>query len=164
MTEYVLLSKNQDETIEIGKVIGEISKSGAVYGLIGDLGTGKTVLTKGIAKGLRVEEEPASPTFVIMNVYEGDPTLYHFDLYRISEPGELEMIGFDDYLHSKGVCVIEWADKITDELPRDTVIIEVSIFEDIDENNSQNKRIIKIKGSNEWVSLFKNTVEQALQT
>ena len=80
MNEYILFSENHDETLKIGKTIGEISLSGAVYALIGELGAGKTVLTKGIAKGLGVEEEPASPTFVIMNEYEGKFPFYHFDL------------------------------------------------------------------------------------
>jgi len=84
MSEYILFSENHEETFKIGKVIGNISESGAVYALLGELGSGKTVLTKGIAEGLKIEEEPSSPTFVIMNEYEGILPLYHFDLYRIS--------------------------------------------------------------------------------
>ena len=162
MKEYILFSENSDETLTIGKTIGETAKSGNIFALIGDLGAGKTVLVKGIAKGLKVEEEPNSPTFVIMNVYEGAKTLYHFDLYRISDIDELDVIGYKDYFFSDGICAIEWADKIADELPNDTVIIEISNFENTDEN-SLNRRILKFKGSDEWVSLFKNMVEQALQ-
>ena len=162
MEEYILFSENSDETLTIGKTIGETAKSGDIFALIGELGAGKTVLVKGIAKGLKVKEEPNSPTFVIMNVYEGSKTLYHFDLYRISDIGELDVIGYKDYFFSDGICAIEWADKISDELPKDTVIIEISNFENLDEN-SLNRRILKFKGSEKWVSLFKNMVEQALQ-
>ena len=97
MEEYILFSENSDETLIIGKTIGETAKSGDIFALIGELGAGKTVLVKGIAKGLKVEEEPNSPTFVIMNVYEGPKTLYHFDLYRISDIDELDVIGYKDY-------------------------------------------------------------------
>ena len=164
MTEYILFSENYDETFKIGVALGEISRPGSVYALIGGLGAGKTVLAKGIAKGLGVEDEPSSPTFVIMNEYEGKFPLYHFDVYRLSQSDELDILGYQDFFCSEGVCVIEWADKIIDELPKDTVIIEVSIFEDKDKIDNQDKRILKIKGSSEWVSLFKNTVEPALQT
>ena len=127
------------------------------------MGAGKTVLVKGIAEGLKTEVEPNSPTFVTMNVYEGLKTLYHFDLYRISDIEDLEIIGYKDYFFSDGVCAVEWADKIFNELPKDTVIIEISNFENMDEN-SFNRRILKFKGSEKWVLLFKNMVEQALQT
>lgn len=164
MKEYILFSENYGETFKIGETIGKISKSGDVYALIGELGAGKTVLTKGIAKGIGVEEEPTSPTFVIMNAYEGKFPFYHFDVYRISQADELDILGYQDFFCSDGICVIEWADKIIDELPKDTVIIEVSIFENQDEIDNLDKRILKIKGSSQWLSLFKNTVEQALQT
>ena len=165
MNEYILFSENYDETFKIGKAIGRISRAGAVYALIGELGAGKTVLTKGIAsEGLGVEEEPSSPTFVIMNEYQGKLPFYHFDVYRISQADELDILGYQDFFCSEGVCVIEWADKIIDELPKDTVIIEISIFENKEEIDNQDRRILKIKGSSQWVSLFKNTVEPALQT
>ena len=164
MTEYILFSESYEETFKIGRAIGQVSRAGTVYALIGELGAGKTVLTKGIAEGLGVEEEPSSPTFVIMNEYEGKFPFYHFDVYRISQADELDILGYQDFFCSDGVCVIEWADKIIDELPKDTVIIEVSIFEDKENIDNQDKRILKIKGSSEWVSLFKNTVEPALQT
>jgi len=163
MTEYILFSESSDETFLIGKTIGEIAEAGNIFALIGDLGAGKTVLVKGIAEGLKTEVEPNSPTFVTMNAYEGLKTLYHFDLYRISDIEDLEIIGYRDYFFSDGVCAVEWADKIFDELPKDTVIIEISNFENMDEN-SFNRRILKFKGSEKWVLLFKNTVEQVLQT
>jgi len=164
MKEYVLLSENSDRTFEIGRIIGEIAQSGDVFALIGDLGVGKTVLVKGIAKGLQVEEDPNSPTFVFMNAYEGGTTtLYHFDLYRISGVDDLNSIAYRDYVFSDGVCAIEWADKIPDELPDNAVIIELSNHKCMEED-SLNKRILKFTGSEKWVSLFKSTVEPVLQT
>lgn len=163
MEEYTVLSESPDKTFAIGKVIGETSRSGDVFALIGSLGAGKTVLVKGIAKGLKIEEDPSSPTFVFMNVYEGTFPLYHFDLYRISGADDLDSIGYTDYAFSKGVCAVEWADKIPDELPDSTVIIEISDYKSREEG-SLNRRILKFTGSEKWLSLFKNTVEQALQT
>ncbi len=163
MKEYTLLSESPDKTLAIGKVIGEVARSGDVFALIGSLGAGKTVLVKGIAKGLKIEEDPSSPTFVFMNVYEGTSPLYHFDLYRISGADDLDSIGYTDYAFSGGVCAVEWADKIPDELPDSAVIIEISDYESREEG-SLNRRILKFTGSEKWLSLFKNTVEQALQT
>jgi len=163
MSEYTILSETSDETFTIGRTIGEIAERGSVFALIGDLGSGKTVLVKGIAKGLHIDEEPTSPTFVIMNSYEGIKKLYHFDLYRISDANDLETIGYRDYIFSDGICAIEWADKAIDELPDDAVIIEISNFENVDDHSS-NKRMLKFRGNDKWVSLFKSMVEQALQT
>ena len=146
----------------IGEKLAEFLSPGSIVGLVGDLGAGKTVLTKGIAKGLGISEEPNSPTFVIMNEYHGNHTLYHFDMYRLSGIEDLEGIGYKDFFFSDGICVVEWADKIADVLPDDTVIIEISIFEE-SKKESFEKREIKIKGGNEWVSSFRNMVEQALQ-
>jgi len=157
---YSIKSLNEAETINIGKIIGELAKPGAVIALIGDLGAGKTVLAKGIAGGLGVEQEPNSPTFVILNVYNGRLTLNHFDLYRIQSEDELIDIGFSELINSEGVSVIEWADKISDILPEDTLTIEI-YHSDGENNNFSNKRNLIIKGQEEWVSLFKNMVEQA---
>lgn len=158
--ETNLISSGTDETYIIGKELGRSLNDNAVVALIGDLGAGKTILAKGIAEGLEVPDEPNSPTFVIMNVYEGRVPLYHFDLYRINNLNDLEDIGYKDFIYERGIKVIEWADKIIDVLPKDTVIIEISI---IDENN-MNKRNLKIKGVEKWVLSFKNTVERVLQT
>lgn len=162
-SELQLTTKNEAETLIIGEAIGKSLKSGDIVALIGELGAGKTVLTKGIAKGLGIKDEPNSPTFVILNIYEAEIPLYHFDLYRISNIEELEGVGYKDYFFGDGVKVIEWADKIIDVLPQDTVIIEASIIESRNENSFNNRKLL-IKGNEKWLSLFKNTVEQALQT
>lgn len=104
--EYI--SASDTETREIGEQFAKSLKKGAVVCLTGDLGAGKTTFTKGIAKGLGIFTEPISPTFNIVNVYEGDIPLYHFDLYRLSTKEDLYSIDFDDYLFGGGISVIEW--------------------------------------------------------
>ena len=94
--------------------------------LIGDLGVGKTVFTKGFAEGLGIEEPVSSPTFTILQIYEeGRLPLYHFDVYRIEEPEEMEEVGFDDYIYGDGVCLIEWANRIEEILPEETIYIVI---------------------------------------
>lgn len=159
-SSYTISTGSAEETFNIGRVIGTLCRSGTVIALVGDLGAGKTVLTKGIAAGLDVKKEPNSPTFVIMNVYRGRLTLSHFDLYRISSRDELYDLGFEEIIFGKGVTVIEWADKISEILPEDTITVEIS-HSDGDNNNFHNSRKITVKGNSEWVLLFRNTVEPA---
>ncbi len=99
-----------EETRAIGKTLGESLKAGDIVALTGELGAGKTVFAKGIAQGLGVTDEVASPTFTLLKTYEGSETLHHFDLYRIGDENELTHIGFYDTL-GEGVCVIEWAER-----------------------------------------------------
>ena len=109
--------KNEEETKEFGLKIGQEAVPGQVIGLIGDLGTGKTTLTKYIARGLGVEENISSPTFMIVREYHGGRMpLYHFDVYRIGDPEELFDIGADE-------CVVEWADMVMPQLPEDSMFI-----------------------------------------
>lgn len=110
--------KNIEETTRLGFNIGKLLKSGDIVCLTGDLGTGKTHITKGIAKGLDIDEHITSPTFTIVNEYDSDRLkLYHFDVYRVSDPDEIYAIGFDDYIFSDGVSIIEWANYIEEILP-----------------------------------------------
>ena len=102
------ISVSDIETRQIGEDFAKSLKKGDVVCLTGDLGAGKTTFTKGIAKGLGILIEPISPTFNIVNVYEGDIPLYHFDLYRLSTKEDLYSIDFDDYLFGGGISVIEW--------------------------------------------------------
>ena len=107
-----------EETYAFGQRIGRAVRPGEVLTLIGDLGTGKTVLTQGTASGLGITEAVNSPTFTILQVYEsGRMPLYHFDVYRIEDIDEMEEIGYDDYFFGEGVCLIEWADRIRELLP-----------------------------------------------
>ena len=138
MTE--IISKSNKDTIEFGKKLAEKMSPGDVYGLVGDLGAGKTALAKGIAKGLGIEEHITSPTFTLVCEYEsGRLPLYHFDVYRIDDPEELFEIGFDEYLYKNGVCLIEWADMIRDELPENTIVIS------IERTGAEDERKIRIQ-------------------
>lgn len=109
---------NEKETFALGVKIGKEAVPGEVYTLIGDLGVGKTALTKGVAKGLGITEPISSPTFTIVQVYEeGRLPLYHFDVYRIADAEEMEEIGYEDYFYGEGISLIEWANLIEEILP-----------------------------------------------
>ena len=113
-----------EETMRTGRMLGESAAPGQVYALVGDLGVGKTVFTKGFAEGLGIEEPVNSPTFTILQIYEeGRLPLYHFDVYRIEEPEEMEEIGLDEYIEGDGVCLIEWAGRIEELLPEDVIVV-----------------------------------------
>ena len=113
-----------EETFAIGEKLGKEALAGQVYCLLGDLGVGKTVLTQGFAKGLAIEETISSPTFTIIQEYEdGRLPFYHFDVYRIADPEEMDEIGFEDYVYGDGVCLIEWANLIEELIPDFTKVI-----------------------------------------
>ena len=114
-------SFSAEETYEFGKKLGEAAKPGTVFCLSGDLGVGKTVFTKGFASGLGVTDTVNSPTFTIVQEYKGRLPFYHFDVYRIEEPEEMEEIGYEDYFYGDGVCMIEWAELIKELLPEEAV-------------------------------------------
>ena len=115
----VLESKSPEDTFQIGMRLGKLAEAGDVYTLTGDLGVGKTVFTKGFAKGLGIEESVNSPTFTILQIYEGGRLpLYHFDVYRIGSVEEMEETGYEEYIMGDGVSLIEWADLIEEILPR----------------------------------------------
>ena len=111
-------SFSETDTFELGVKIGKEAKSGDVFTLLGDLGVGKTALTKGVAQGLEITEPICSPTFTIVQVYEdGRIPFYHFDVYRIGDVEEMEEIGYEDYFYGEGVTFIEWANLIEEILP-----------------------------------------------
>ena len=119
-------SFSEKETAQIARNLAEQAKAGEVYCLSGDLGVGKTVFTKGFAKGLGILEPVNSPTFTIMQIYEeGNLPLYHFDVYRIEDVEEMEEIGYEDYFYGEGVCFIEWAELIKEILPKDCKKIRI---------------------------------------
>lgn len=121
MNQNVIETKCEKETFELGFSIGKEAEPGEVYALSGDLGVGKTVFTKGVAAGLAVKEQVNSPTFTIVQVYEsGRLPFYHFDVYRIGDPEEMDEIGYEDYFYGEGLCLVEWADLIEDLMPEDT--------------------------------------------
>ena len=133
---------NEKETEELGERIGRDADAGTVIALIGDLGTGKTTLTKSIARGLGVTETVTSPTFNIIREYRsGRLPLYHFDVYRIADPDEMYELGYEEYFYGDGICVVEWADIIEELIPEDAVTIH------IDRGASEEERIYRIEGT-----------------
>ena len=122
MTVYESFS--EEMTFEIGKKLGEKADKGEIICLEGDLGVGKTVFTKGFATGLNIEENIDSPTFTIVQEYtEGRLPLYHFDVYRIGDISEMDEIGYEDYFFGEGVCLIEWASRIEELIPKSAIHI-----------------------------------------
>ncbi len=119
-------TNSPEETYEEGFRIGKSAQAGQIYCIKGDLGVGKTVFTKGFAAGLGITETISSPTFTIVNEYhEGRLSLYHFDVYRISDSDEMYEIGCEEYFFGDGVCLIEWAELIKDILPENVVWITI---------------------------------------
>lgn len=120
-----------EETGRIGIQIAKQAQPGSIYALAGDLGAGKTALTQGIAQGLGITEAVCSPTFTLVQIYEGGTMpLYHFDVYRITDVEEMYEIGFEDYFYGKGLTVIEWAELIEEILP--PVYQQVRIEKDLE--------------------------------
>lgn len=117
-------TKSLEETKSLGRRLGSILNPGQVIALEGDLGAGKTTFTKSIALGLGVDDVVTSPTFNLINEYMGRLPVYHFDVYRL-DGIDADYMGFDEYLFSNGVCIIEWADKIKELLPEDTLYIYI---------------------------------------
>ena len=127
----VIESNCEKETYELGCRLGQEARAGQVYTLVGDLGVGKTVFTKGLAAGLGIEEPVSSPTFTIVQVYEeGRLPFYHFDVYRIGDVEEMDEVGFEDYVYGEGVSLIEWANLIEEILPQHYT--EVKIEKDLE--------------------------------
>lgn len=116
--------KNEEDTRQFGLELAQMCKPGTVIALIGNLGTGKTTLTKYIAEGLGIERPITSPTFTIVQEYrEGKLPLFHFDVYRITDPEDMFEIGADEYFYGKGVSIVEWADQVMEVMPEDTLFV-----------------------------------------
>ena len=130
MPGYTLTTASVDETLEAGESLAAFLQAGDVVVLTGDLGAGKTHLTKGIARGLGVLDDVTSPTFNLLLVYEGEALpLYHFDLYRLDEAEELVDIDYAATLEGDGVCVVEWGDKFPEAMPVDYLSCDLSLGE-----------------------------------
>lgn len=127
MIEIVTTSSR--ETEELGTKIGRRLKKGDVISLRGSLGAGKTVIAKGIAKALNISEAIVSPTFTLVQEYEGTLNLYHLDIYRLSGEDEFESMGGEEFLYPNGVTLIEWSEKIDSMLPDNTIYINIVIDE-----------------------------------
>lgn len=128
--EWSGVSRSADETKEIGRAIGGAVEAGTLVLLIGQLGAGKTTLTQGLADGLGVTAYTKSPSFVLVNEYQGRLPLFHMDLYRIDDPAEAWELGLDDYLGRDGVLAVEWADRATSIFPDDRLEIHIEYLSD----------------------------------
>lgn len=123
-------SKSPEDTFEAGKALGKRTCRGDVFALTGELGCGKTVLAKGIARGMGIADEITSPTFTLLEIYEGYLPLYHFDLYRIEDSRELDNLFFEEYWEGDGVSVIEWAERAKGRLPKHTTHITLEYIDE----------------------------------
>ncbi len=142
MEDKLIETNSPEETFELGRQIGQEAVAGTVFTLIGDLGTGKTVFTQGLAQGLGITEPVNSPTFTILQVYEeGRCPFYHFDVYRIGDISEMDEIGYEDCFYGDGVCLIEWADLIEEILPEH--FTEITISKDLKKGFDYRKIQIK---------------------
>jgi tRNA threonylcarbamoyladenosine biosynthesis protein TsaE len=126
-----LIVESQQETLNIGRHLGELLEAGDVVALIGELGSGKTCLTKGIAYGMGISDHQyvTSPSFTIINEYQGKFALYHIDLYRMEKGFDEELLGLKEYIYSPAVTVIEWAERLS-ELPEERIEIHMDILGD----------------------------------
>ncbi|MCF6461248.1 tRNA (adenosine(37)-N6)-threonylcarbamoyltransferase complex ATPase subunit type 1 TsaE [Clostridium sp. Cult3] len=128
-----IVLKGLKETEKFGERLGSLLKPGDIISLTGDLGAGKTTLTKSIGKGLGVEDYITSPTFTLINEYKGRTMLYHFDVYRLEGAVDLYDLGFEEYFYSNGVCIIEWGDKIEEVLPKERINLQIEKGVGLDE-------------------------------
>lgn len=123
MGSLKLNSQSPEQTQLLGRYLGELAQKADVFLLVGELGTGKTCLVQGIAHGLAIKEYAFSPTFVILREYHGRLPLYHIDFYRLDHVEEIADLGLEEYFYGDGVCVVEWAEKGLQVVPRDNLLI-----------------------------------------
>ena len=138
-------TSSAEETIELGKKIGKLLKKGDIIAMQGTLAAGKTTITKGIATALGITETITSPTFCLISEYQGTMPLYHMDVYRLDGTEDFINLGTDDMLYGDGVSIIEWSEKIMDELPKSTIVLKITPQDDgsrlIEIDNWQNGEI-----------------------
>ena len=152
---YNVISNSADETLALGRKIAPLLKKGDVLVMTGDLGAGKTLFTTGILDFFEKKDEVSSPTFTIVNEYDlkEDLKLFHFDVYRLESPDEFLAIGGDEFFE-RGICLIEWGEKIEEYLPKD--VLRINIKKDTEEDS---KRIFSFSwASNRYDELFKEVM------
>lgn len=138
------ISHSAEETERFGEALAASLRPGTVLAYTGTLGMGKTAFTRGLARGLGCHGRVTSPTFTVVNEYEGKIPLFHFDMYRLSSSDELFDIGWEDYLARCGVCAVEWSERVSDVLPEDTVFVNIARHAE-----NENWRIITVTGGEE---------------
>ena len=134
------LSHSPEETEHIGEMLGRRLRPGTVVAYRGGLGMGKSAFTRGLARGLGCAGRVTSPTFTIVNEYDGATPLFHFDMYRLGSSDELFDIGWEDYLTRGGVCAVEWSERVDDAMPADTLWVDIA------RGTDESDRIITISG------------------
>ena len=144
------MSRSPEQTQRLGRLLGELAQAGDVFLLTGNLGSGKTCLTQGIAWGLGVKEYAFSPSFVIVREYHGRLPLYHIDFYRLDRIEEIADLGLDEYLYGKGICAVEWAEKGIALLPEERLLVNLSYISDTE------RTIILEPAGHRYVQLFKS--------
>ena len=136
-----IITHSPEETRALGERLARLLQPGAVVAFTGDLGAGKTAFISGMAQGLDIPERVTSPTFTIVNEYEGGRLpLFHFDMYRLGSADELFHIGWDDYLARGGVCAVEWSENVAEAIEDDAVRVDIARGED------DNSRVIRVEG------------------
>jgi len=138
--EMELKSHSPEQTQLLGSYLGELAQENDIFLLTGDLGTGKTCLVQGIARGLGIKEYAFSPSFVLVREYHGRLPLYHIDLYRLDHVAEIADLGLEEYLYNNGVCVVEWAEKGLEVWPQNNLLIKLNYVSDC-----ETQRIIRLK-------------------
>ena len=137
MNSVKIETSSPGETSRLGRYLAQSLKGGDILCLCGDLGSGKTTFAKGIADGLKIDQKKVvSPTFVIMNTYQGKWPLYHFDFYRLEDPKEIAAIGYDEFLYGQGVAVVEWAERFGALMPPEN--LEIRFFD-----SGEEKRVVE---------------------
>jgi tRNA threonylcarbamoyladenosine biosynthesis protein TsaE len=125
-----VITRTEEETRALAEELGKNAVRGSVFALTGELGAGKTIIAKGVARGMGITDEITSPTFTLMEIYEAPVPLYHFDLYRINREEELDQLFFEEYWEGDGVSVIEWADRAPGRLPDGRVSITIGYIDE----------------------------------
>lgn len=127
------LLRDREETRRWGEALGALLQPGDVLALVGDLGAGKTTLTRALARGLGISTPVTSPTFTLLQEYAGRIPMFHIDAYRLDRPEDLIDLGFEDYLEREGVMVVEWADRVMPLLPPERLVLEMEIAAETEE-------------------------------
>lgn len=153
---YEINAASTQDTREVGKILGTILAAGDIIALFGDLGTGKTVFTQGLAQGMEVDQYVTSPTFVLINEYQGRLPLYHFDVYRLEDPEEILELGFEEYFYGEGVSVIEWAEKIVDYLPQEYLGVTLEKTEPLE---AEGRRLVFRPRGKRYVKMVEELIQ-----
>lgn len=154
---FSIITSGPEQTEHLGEALGSLLEPGDLVCLYGDLGSGKTHFSFGVAMGIEVREQYiTSPTFTLVNIYRGRMPFYHIDLYRLKDPSELEEVGLDEYVDSDGATVIEWAERAEDELPEERLSV---YFTHLDERSREIGFLAEGERYGKLLDAFKKNIE-----